>query len=42
LFFSDALEVLFQEHHLLVYFVFVSTWTHWVVRTDFEEELLVN
>jgi hypothetical protein len=42
LFFSDALEVLFQEHHLLVYFVFVSTWTHWVVRTNLEEELLVN
>ena len=42
LFFRDALEVLFQEHHLLVYFVFVSTWTHWVVRTNLEEELFIN
>lgn len=40
--FCDALEVLFQEHHLLVYFVVFSARTHWVVRTYLEEKFFVN
>jgi len=42
LFFIDTFEILFQERHFLVYFVLAITRTHWVVRTNLKEKLLVN